>query len=177
MARLIYLSADDTVFVAEELAKSLFPGTPDFQLIGPDHGRGLLESALAQPRWPQHRRLQDKAAVLLWHVILNHPYLDGNKRVGIAALTTFLLMNGAILVASTDELMNLALRIAGFDPPILFEECRRFLRRRCLRRDWSLRQIQRWVLNTPAAKGPLVRAAIIEFLNMKNESTHAIRFS
>ena len=51
---------------------------------------GLLESALAQPRatfggeW-LHPTLFDMAAAYLFHLVENHPFLDGNKRVGAKA--------------------------------------------------------------------------------------------
>lgn len=55
---------------------------------------GALESALAQPRATfggddLHVTLVDKAAALGFSLILNHPFLDGNKRIGHAALETF----------------------------------------------------------------------------------------
>ena len=54
-----------------------------------------LESAIAQPRATfegrdLHVSLADKAAALCYSLILNHPFLDGNKRVGHAAMETFL---------------------------------------------------------------------------------------
>ncbi len=64
---------------------------PDFQYLGGDQGRGLLESALAQPRqgfggeyfYPS---LPDKAAALIWSITKNHPFNDGNKRAAPVCL-------------------------------------------------------------------------------------------
>jgi death-on-curing protein len=69
---------------------------------------GALESAVAQPRvtfggedlYPD---LPMKAAALGYSLIQNHPFVDGNKRVGHAAMETFLLLNGQALVGPVDE--------------------------------------------------------------------------
>jgi death on curing protein len=69
---------------------------------------GLLDSALAQPRATfdgrdLHTTLLDKAASLCASLVQNHPFVDGNKRVGHAAMATFLLLNGWNIAATTDE--------------------------------------------------------------------------
>lgn len=56
---------------------------------------GALESALAQPRASfggvdLHTSLTDKAAALCFSLVNNHPFVDGNKRLGHAATETFL---------------------------------------------------------------------------------------
>ena len=61
--------------------------------------RGALESALAQPRMSfggeeLYPTLIEKASALGFMLIMNHPFLDGNKRVGHAAMETFLVLNG-----------------------------------------------------------------------------------
>lgn len=78
---------------------------------------GLLESALARPRatfagedlYPD---LATKAAALIESLIQNHPFVDGNKRTGVAAGALFLLRNGHRLTLSNDELERLALAVA-----------------------------------------------------------------
>ncbi len=77
---------------------------------------GLLDSALAQPRATFDRRdlhpsVLDKASTLCASLVQNHPFVDGNKRVGHAAMATFLLLNGIEITAGTDdqEVMMLAL--------------------------------------------------------------------
>jgi death-on-curing protein len=47
--------------------------------------------------------LLEKAAALSFSLIKNHPFVDGNKRIGHAALETFLLLNGKEIEASVDE--------------------------------------------------------------------------
>lgn len=57
--------------------------------------------------------LASKAAALGYSLIMNHPFLDGNKRVGHAALETFLLLNGLELQAAVDEAETMVLGVAG----------------------------------------------------------------
>lgn len=69
---------------------------------------GLLESAIAQPRMTfageeLYPSLVDKAATLGFSLIMNHPFLDGNKRTGHAAMETFLVLNKLEIKASVDE--------------------------------------------------------------------------
>ncbi len=60
---------------------------------------GLLESAVAQPKMTfggedLYPTVIDKAAALAFSIIRNHPFVDGNKRTGHAAMETFLISNG-----------------------------------------------------------------------------------
>ncbi len=77
-----------------------------------------LESAIAQPRVTfegrdLHPSLADKAAALCYSLILNHPFLDGNKRVGHAAMETFLMLNGYEVRGSVEESERLILDVAS----------------------------------------------------------------
>lgn len=79
---------------------------------------GLLESAAAQPRatfggTELYPDLAAKAAALGHALISNHPFVDGNKRVGHAAMEVFLLLNGAELVADVDDAERVILDVAG----------------------------------------------------------------
>jgi death-on-curing protein len=79
---------------------------------------GALESALAQPRVTYggeelYPTLVDKAAALGFSLIGNHPFVDGNKRVGHAAIETFLLLNGHELCAEVDEAERVILGVAA----------------------------------------------------------------
>ena len=56
--------------------------------------------------------LRDLAA-LAFSLIRNHPFLDGNKRVGHAALETFLRLNGLDLEASVDGAEAIVLGVAA----------------------------------------------------------------
>jgi death-on-curing protein len=66
---------------------------------------GLLQSALAMPRAGAggeyfHGDLLEMAAAYLFHIVKNHPFIDGNKRVGAMAAFVFLSLNGRTLDAS-----------------------------------------------------------------------------
>jgi len=76
-----------------------------------------LQSALAQPRITfegndLYPSVAAKAAALGFSLIMNHPFLDGNKRVGHAAMELFLLMNGQEIAAPVDEQQATILRVA-----------------------------------------------------------------
>ena len=78
---------------------------------------GMLESALAQPRatfggTDLHPTLVQKASALGFSLTLNHPFVDGNKRVAHAAMEVFLLLNGLSLNATPDEQERLMLDLA-----------------------------------------------------------------
>jgi death-on-curing protein len=73
------------------------------EVWGGPHGlrdMGALESAVAAP---QHHYIYgtgdlfDYAAALMFSLILNHPFVDGNKRVGTLAAAVMLEMNGVLL--------------------------------------------------------------------------------
>ena len=79
---------------------------------------GALESALAQPRMTfaggeLYPSIVDKAAALGFSLIQNHPFLDGNKRTGHAAVEVFLLLNGFEIQSSVDEQERIVLQVAS----------------------------------------------------------------
>jgi len=79
---------------------------------------GALESALAQPRMTfggqdLYPTLVDKAAALCFSLVQNHPFIDGNKRTGHAAMDAFLRLNGLRLRASVDEQERVMLGVAA----------------------------------------------------------------
>ena len=79
--------------------------------------RGLLESAVAMPQSTfggsfLHVDLADKAAAYLFHLCTNHAFIDGNKRVAVAAAEVFIVANGCELGASDDELIEITLGVA-----------------------------------------------------------------
>jgi death-on-curing protein len=78
---------------------------------------GLLQSALAAPRATfgkefLHGTLPEMAAAYLFHVARNHPFLDGNKRTGLAAAIAFLGLNGLWLEINPDMLSEVVVRVA-----------------------------------------------------------------
>ena len=79
---------------------------------------GLLESAVAQPRMTfgghdLYPELADKAAALGYSLIQNHPFIDGNKRVGHAAMEALLMLNGFELDAPIDDAERAVLDLAA----------------------------------------------------------------
>jgi death-on-curing protein len=77
----------------------------------------LLESALAMPEATfsgedLHPTLHEKAAAYLFHVVKNHPFVDGNKRAGLAVCLVFLALNGRRVRATDDDLVDLVLGVA-----------------------------------------------------------------
>src|SRR5205807_4305106 len=79
---------------------------------------GGLDSALAQPQMAfggqeLYPSLAEKAAALGFSLVCNHPFVDGNKRVGHAAMETFLILNGWELAAGVDEQEQVILALAA----------------------------------------------------------------
>src|SRR6266511_3510716 len=77
---------------------------------------GLLDSALLAAANRQHYEGADLAtcaATYAFHLTRNHPFVDGNKRVGAAVAEIFIRLNGAQLSASNDEIVSLFLSIAA----------------------------------------------------------------
>ena len=56
---------------------------------------GALESALFRPQTGYYKDLVEEAAALLESLAINHPFIDGNKRVAFAVTDTFLRINGS----------------------------------------------------------------------------------
>jgi len=82
--------------------------------------RGLLESALAMPQATfgdeiLHPSLHEQAAAYLFHIVRNHPFIDGNKPVGLASCLAFLRLNDVRVRASDDDLVHLVLGVASGD--------------------------------------------------------------
>ena len=77
-----------------------------------------LESAIAQPQMTfegvdLYPTLVLKAAALGYSLIMNHPFVDGNKRIGHAAMEVTLVLNGWRLFASVDEQERVVLAVAS----------------------------------------------------------------
>ena len=79
---------------------------------------GALESALAQPRMTFEGKdlyptIAEKAAALGFSLINNHPFIDGNKRLGHAVMEIFLILNGFEIEADIDDQEHLILGVAA----------------------------------------------------------------
>lgn len=79
---------------------------------------GALESSLAQPRATfgginLYPSLIDKAATVGYGLAMNHPFIDGNKRIAHAAVAVFLELNGSRIDAAVDDQERLMLDLAA----------------------------------------------------------------
>jgi death-on-curing protein len=78
---------------------------------------GLLESAVSQAQATfdgeyLHQGLFAMAAAYLFHLVKNHPFMDGNKRVGLLAALVFMDLNGCEMLTGSEELFELTLGVA-----------------------------------------------------------------
>ena len=111
MGVVIFFSVDDVLEIHRRVVEA----------FGGDAGlrdRGLLESAIAMPRatfdgTELHTNLAQKAAAYHYHLCANHPFVDGNKRVAVAAAELFLIINGQELSVSDDEIVELTIGVAS----------------------------------------------------------------
>ena len=81
---------------------------------------GLLESALEAPFQEfggvsVYPSVQQKAARLGFGLVKNHPFVDGNKRIGAHAMLVFLELNGIELNHTSEELSEIILKLAAGD--------------------------------------------------------------
>lgn len=100
--------------------------------------RGALEASLARPfatfdgedLYPDAAA---KAAALMHSLVSNHPFVDGNKRVGAAAAELLLEVNGWSLIAEDDDLEEITLAVARGE--VAAEALAIWLRQRTIRED------------------------------------------
>ena len=94
--RVQYLSVDEVVAIHERLIDAFggAAGTRDL---------GLLESALFRPRTGYYSDIAEMATALFESLLMNHPFIDGNKRVAFFATDVFLRLNGWKLEVDAEE--------------------------------------------------------------------------
>lgn len=107
-----YLSPADLIAI-HELLLSEFGGMRGITEVG----FGRLEAAAATPRASMfgediYAGLAAKAAALCLAIVRAHPFSDGNKRVALVALDTFLALNGARLAATNDQAYQAMMALA-----------------------------------------------------------------
>jgi len=95
---------------------------------------GLLESALAMPQASfggafLHADVYEMAAAYLFHIVSNHPFLDGNKRTGTATALFFLTLNGIDHDIDDTALEELVMSVACGETEK--EEIAAFFRKHC----------------------------------------------
>ncbi len=78
---------------------------------------GLLESAIAQPQAMfggeyLYKDIFEMAAAYMFHIVQNHPFLDGNKRTGAVVAMVFLDINGVEINARQGSIYDLTMSVA-----------------------------------------------------------------
>ena len=104
-----FISLEEVLELHDDQISS-FGGTPGVR------DEGLLESALAQPEATfggqfLHPTIAEQAAAYLYHISMNHPFIDGNKRSAFAVTDTFLRLNGFSLNLTDDRVYNLVMQV------------------------------------------------------------------
>lgn len=106
---IVYLSVEQVLALHQGLVDE-FGGSAGLR------DRGGLEVAVARPAMTfggddLYQDLAAKAAALMHSLVLNHPFVDGNKRIGVHAAEFFIDRNGHSLEADDDELERLTLAV------------------------------------------------------------------
>jgi death-on-curing protein len=96
MAGRVYLTLDDVLYLHDEQLR-LFGGATGTR------DEGLILSALLRPQTGYYGDLIEEAAALWESLAMNHGFVDGNKRVALAAVLVFLGLNGSQLTAEPDD--------------------------------------------------------------------------
>jgi death-on-curing protein len=107
---MVYLTLDDILSIRDQVSVAY---ADRFEVMSPN---GLM-SALAAPRrsafgTDAFPTLAEKAGALVFSLVQNHPFWDGNKRIASAALRLFLVRNGAALAASDSAIESFTVQIA-----------------------------------------------------------------
>jgi death-on-curing protein len=79
--------------------------------------RGLLESAISRPfqtfdKVDLYPNPVEKAAALIESILINHPFVDGNKRIGYVLMRLMLMKFGLDIIATEDEKYDFVIKIA-----------------------------------------------------------------
>ena len=113
---MIYLTIAD-VLLLHSLSIDEFGGSHGLRDLG------LLESAVMRPQGTFdgadiYKTIFEKAAALVHSLLMNHQFLDGNKRTAMFAVMTFLELNGYEFIASQKEVVEYAIYIENSQPEI-----------------------------------------------------------
>ncbi len=108
-----YITMEEILFMHHRILVELQPINDDFKILN----TGNLDAALSRPKQSAfgddaYKDAYSKAAALTESLISNHPFQDGNKRVGIAAGIVFMMNNGYQLNAAVNDIYGVAINIA-----------------------------------------------------------------
>ncbi len=111
MKEVVFIPSDIIIFIHEQLI-DLYGGISGIQ------SEGLLDSALTQPESMfdgdyLHDTLIKMAAAYGFHLCMNHPFVDGNKRIALVAMDTFLQRNGYEISAPEKEVYEIIMKLAS----------------------------------------------------------------
>lgn len=95
-ASVLFLTTDEVLAIHARLLRE-FGGPPGVRDMG------LLESALYRPRSGYYADLAEMATALFESLLMNHPFVDGNKRVAFFATDVLLRLNGWRLEVEADS--------------------------------------------------------------------------
>jgi death-on-curing protein len=95
-ASVLFLTTDEVLAIHAMLLRE-FGGPPGVRDMG------LLESALYRPRSGYYADLADMATALFESLLMNHPFIDGNKRVAFFSTDVFLRLNGWRMEVEADS--------------------------------------------------------------------------
>lgn len=116
------ITVQEVELIAHRVAKKMMTWNepiPDFGTRYP----GILESCLANAFQTYAKKdlyptLEDKAAIIFYQMIKNHPFVNGNKRIAVTTLFTFLVANGKWLDVQNEDLYRVAVWVAESPAPL-----------------------------------------------------------
>ena len=153
--------------VAHGLAARLFPDygspLPASSYYSPLNDNPLLESALGVPRQPYYRTIFDKAGALLRSMVKNHPFIDGNKRMGMATTSIFMLMNDYLFWPPNEEMVRFALELAASEPDMLWQEVASWVGRHSVSLAMEKEELWRYLQSHPRQVSPEARNRVLEY--------------
>ena len=111
MSKVVFIPKQIILYFHEQLI-DLYGGTLGIR------DESLLDSALEQPKAKfdgsyLHDSLAKMAAAYGFHICQNHPFIDGNKRLALVAMDTFLQMNGYEISASEKDVYAIMIKVAS----------------------------------------------------------------
>ena len=110
MTEPVFLGLDEVIEIHHDQIKR-YGGHPGIRDVG------ILKSAIAMPSATfdgtyLHTDIFEMASAYLFHIVQNHPFIDGNKRTGAAASIVFLMLNGIDFHADENDLEKIVLLTA-----------------------------------------------------------------